>query len=376
MTSIVNRDNVISPPVQEVEFALLLQNIITTLEKDPAQLRRTVYDFARTKLKNDISWADEDEKTRLLTALETAIQGVEQFSTRPESMRLGMPSQPAKITHNVSAMVPQQTPVFTHAAVDSVIHVDGPYRRSRASQEPLFILPRARSVAASLLSAMIGIVVVAAVGGGVYLQRNYIAQHTVSISPPSGPIDVKVVSAPPNPLPYPIPSVYGIYALNRGNLSELEALPQQVPDKRVAMSTPVTKASRTTLPDGKVDFIAFRRDLAGNAPERVDVRVVAQVMRELSFDPKGKAAILPVTEAWNIRNVSYEFRVKPVPGNPEMVLIQPENPGFELTPGRYVLALNGRGYDFTVPGKVSDAAHCLERTEAANGTFYSDCEKP
>ena len=54
------------------------------------------------------------------------------------------------------------------------------------------------------------------------------------------------------------------------------------------MSTPINEPSRTTIADGKVRFILFRRDLVGNAPERIDVRVVARVVRALKFDAKGK----------------------------------------------------------------------------------------
>jgi len=85
--------------------------------------------------------------------------------------------------------------------------------------------------------------------------------------------DVKVATASPNPLPFPVPTDYGIYALNDGALSELQLLPERVPDKRIAMSTSVIEPSRTTLSDGKAKFILFRRDLAGNAPDRMDVRV-------------------------------------------------------------------------------------------------------
>jgi hypothetical protein len=46
-----------------------------------------------------------------------------------------------------------------------------------------------------------------------------------------------------------------------------------------------------------------------------------------------------------------------------------------LRAGRYILALKNQGYDFTVAGKVSDPSHCLERTDAANGSFYTDCQK-
>jgi hypothetical protein len=148
-----------------------------------------------------------------------------------------------------------------------------------------------------------------------------------------------------------------------------------VPDKRIAMSTPISEPSRTTLPDGKAKFVVFRRDLASSAPDRVDVRVVARVVRALTFDAKGKASFMPVTDAWNIRNLSYEFRVRPLAGNPEMLMAQAENPDFVLPAGRYVLALRNQGYDFTVAGKVTDLSQCLERTDAANGAFYSDCQK-
>ena len=59
-----------------------------------------------------------------------------------------------------------------------------------------------------------------------------------------------------------------------------------------------------------------------------------------------------------------------------MLLVQPENPDFSLPAGRYALALRNQGYDFTIAGTVTDLAQCLERTDAANGTFYSDCQKP
>jgi hypothetical protein len=69
------------------------------------------------------------------------------------------------------------------------------------------------------------------------------------------------------------------------------------------------------------------------------------------------------------------FRVRPIAGNPEMLLVQAENADFALPPGRYVLVLKNQGYDFTVAGEVTDPSQCLERTDAANGEFYSDCGK-
>jgi hypothetical protein len=45
-------------------------------------------------------------------------------------------------------------------------------------------------------------------------------------------------TALPQSLPFPLPTVYGVYAISGGQLRELEALPGRVPDQRVFMSTP------------------------------------------------------------------------------------------------------------------------------------------
>jgi hypothetical protein len=58
-----------------------------------------------------------------------------------------------------------------------------------------------------------------------------------------------------------------------------------------------------------------------------------------------------------------------------MLLVQPKDAHFALSSGRYVLALRNQGYDFTVAGKVTDPSQCLERTDAVNGSFYTDCQK-
>jgi hypothetical protein len=110
-----------------------------------------------------------------------------------------------------------------------------------------------------------------------------------------------------------LPSVYGVYALNRGQLIELEALTVRAPDQRIFMSAPIKGASRTDA---------------------------------------------SVTE------------------NPEMLMFRPEDPEFAFPSGRYALVLKGHAFDFTIAGPITEPAHCLERTEAANGAFYSECRKP
>jgi hypothetical protein len=233
----------------------------------------------------------------------------------------------------------------------------------RPEVNPIFEV-KAPHLAATFAWFCLGMLVFAVVTGVIYYKSlsTLLSEHLVfarqdapqvarPADSPSAPDGTQQVSVPAEvrPIerpPFPVPTTdYGVYALSSdGALSELSLLPERVPDKRIAMSTPVSQASLTSLPDGKAKFILYRRDLAGNAPERVDVRVVARVVRALVFDAKGKPSYKPVSDSWSIRNKTYEFRIRPVPRNPEMLLVQPENADFVLPPGRYVLALKDQGY--------------------------------
>jgi hypothetical protein len=363
------------PHSREVEFALILARMITTVKEDPSQLRRTVYEFARAKLKSDISWADEQESASLLAALETAIQGVEKFSSQSDqNERLQLSAQPGQIAlGSSSAGLSPRPMVEINQVADPADDIPRSTGFGRTPAAPVARLQR--RLVSTLVSITFGLLLAGtALGVALYNRHGLTLQAGISSSPQAALAPEKTAS-PPNPLPFPIPTVYGVYAVENGTLIELDALSQQVPDRRVAMSTPINKPSHNILRDGRVKFVVFRRDLVALAPDRVDVRVVAQVVRELTFDPKGKVNFAPVNDAWNIRNIFHEFRVRPIPGNPEMLLMQPEKADFALPAGRYVLVLKNQGYDFTVAGEINDPAQCLERTEAANGVFYSDCEK-
>ena len=71
------------------------------------------------------------------------------------------------------------------------------------------------------------------------------------------------------------------------------------------MSGIKNKSRRTILPDGHITFLAFKREFATNAPDRVSVRVIASVMRALTFDARGKASISKIDSQWAIRNVAW-----------------------------------------------------------------------
>jgi|GEM_PF-2855002 len=182
------------------------------------------------------------------------------------------------------------------------------------------------------------------------------------------------VAVDPPKLPYPLPTSYGVYALSDKKLVELKTLPINVPDPRVAMSAELKAPSQTIIADDKPAFILFRRELLNNAPETVTVRVVARMVRETKFID-GKAVVAKVEGAWRIRNISYQLKVAPVPGQREMVIARPDET-FALPAGRYVLVLNRTGFDFTVKGAITTSAQCLEWFQTANGSIYSECRNP
>jgi len=385
----INSDASISPYVQEIEYALILSRMINTVKDDPAEIRATIYEFARAKLKLDTSWAEAAEKERLASALETAIHGVEAFSVRQEqATQLEAPPPVARIAHGPPTAEPPSRSLTTVGPVTPASEDIFLPERARPYAEVRHVLEvRASSLGPMLVRFFIGMLLFAGLAGLAYYKEKLpaiverlhspTAEDAPAIAPATAPAEAKAVVPQQVTSPaFPVPSDYGIYALSNGALSELSALSERVPDKRIAVSTPINRASRTTLADGKAKFIIFRRDLAGNAPDRIDVRVVARVARASTFDAKGKPSYVAVSDAWNIRNLSYEFRVRPIAGNPEMLLVQSENPDFVLPAGRYALVLREQGYDFVVAGAVTDLSQCLERTDAVNGAFYSECKKP
>ena len=194
---------------------------------------------------------------------------------------------------------------------------------------------------------------------------------------PPAPGNASISRSEASPTPgFQLPTVYGIYAVSDGQPIEIKSLPIAVPDPRIAISGIISTPSVTTIRTGKISFVLFRRDLFFSAPDRVSIRVIARVAREMRFSGNKPAMITNTDGQWAIRDKSYEFRVAPLSDHPEMLLVRPENGEFVLPPGRYALVVKGLGYDFTVAGRITDKAQCLERTETANGTIYSECRNP
>ena len=161
-----------------------------------------------------------------------------------------------------------------------------------------------------------------------------------------------------------------------GSSTNLSRYQSGFPIKKSLCPAPITNASWTKLSDGKIVFLAFRRDLVADAPERVTIRVIAKVMRTMTFGPSGKPVFANLENLWAVRGNSYEFRVAPLSETQEMIAIRSESDDFSFPAGRYALMLKGQAYDFSVEGPITESVQCLERTEAVNGAVYSECRSP
>jgi hypothetical protein len=368
----------------EVDFAIVLSRVIASMEKDPAQLRSAVYDLARIKLQTELS-INVSEKRDLALALESAIKRVEIISSKHDHVKI-LPS-PERLTkrsevdvcdvtiegRETAAIIKQQLPNFLTRDVCESRKVEA------------WLWMGAAPLLRAAVVAVIGIVLCTVLdlhfgvfgrqspqpsASVVYKVQRPEAKQVLQAS--ADGVQTPLTTPSPQSLGFPLPSVYGIYAVSGGRLHELEALVGRVPDQRVFMSTPVKTPSRTVLPDGRTVFIIYRRDAANSAPERVSVRVIAKVLREMTFNA-GQAGTTNGQNTWTIRNMSYDFRVAPLGENSELLIVRPESEDFVFPAGRYGLVIKGQAYDFTIAGPITEPAQCLEGIKAQNGTFYSDC---
>lgn len=368
-------------PSREVEFALMLSRVIDSVEKNPEFLRATVYELARHKLKEEFTSESLGDVRNLSRSLEIAIAGVEAFSKKKDGVEASLlGANPAQGKALISAHPSNQHVTSALESVSPVFeaHVFG------SGGAPAWKRPSRLRAARWFAGALaMGLAVITAVVS-LQLLRNkgYIAavnqpapilpKANTAAPPKSAPTAVDPKSVAPSPT---VPTAFGIYAVSDGKLHELDVLPGRAPDPRIAISSIITTPSRSTLPDGHVAFVIYRRDSATNAADRAEVRLVARIEREASFNKDGKQVVTAVDDNWVIRNISMPYRTAPRKDNPEMYEVRSENPDAPLAPGRYALVLKGLAYDFSVAGPVTDPRQCLERLVATNGRFYSECKK-
>lgn len=374
-------------------FIRLLSSRIRALSDDPQQMREIVYELARVKLLEQFTHAEARESRELQQVLEDAIKEVERSFERSAA------SEPQKIVAASAAPVPPlgQTPAPPPVPISSSASTDvGARRRPVASPQSLDQPKRGR---AFLVRLAIIVLLIAGAGSALILWPRLKTQVT-AVSQLAVPSDRALNSPAPRPTTavseneaverspdsakepapaaqssMPLPTTFGVYALNEGQLQELKPVPGKIPDRRVAISAAINTPSATTLTSGDVKFIVFRPD--GSIEASVtEVRVVAKVSRSMGVDASGKASMVSAGDSWVIRSMSYPYKVGPVEDQQRMLLLQAEQDGFTLSPGRYVVVVKGIGYDFTVAGTITDPNQCVERINAANGAFYSPCPPP
>jgi hypothetical protein len=368
---------------REVEFALVLSRIIDSVKSDPEHLRAAVYELARHKLKEQFGSEEAVDMRQLSNSLEIAIQGVEAFVAKNDRTEawLGRPALglPTPQTQFVTSALQERVSL----EAEPIIGV-----RSEPSYYPVTPRTRSRFTVPWRFAFVVAIalMVLFAVNQRVIeidILRRGINQFIGSPSA-SPPTPAQVASfreraaafdsvEPPSPL---TPTTYGIYAISGDKLYELDLLPGRAPDVRIAISAAILTPSHASLPDGHIKFIVYRRDSVTSAADRAEIRVVAKIAQETNFDKSGKPVISKIEDTWVIRNISIPLRTAPNRDHPDMYEVQSEDPNRALTPGRYALVLKGQAYDFSVAGPVTDPKQCLERLEAVNGRFYSECRNP
>ena len=380
---------------QTDDFYFIISRAIESTKGDPAQSRKVIYELARAKLQKE-AWLRNPpvgllEMRQYLHALEAAIERIERTSSQEDELQ-SLLSRMRLIETNDAT--PARTAVtIHHELIDTNDTKTAPvWLRSAERLLPTVQAKRIWLTAEGLISMVATAVIAVALFA--FLESRFdfgVLRHgpgsissvdeTASIRQqgPAARNDVSSGTERTTPVgmpAFPLPTLYGVYALSGGQLRELELLPIKLPDQKVFISAPITTPSRTTLSDRRASFVVFRRDLMTSAPERVTIRVVARVMRSRTFSSTGKPIIADVDDLWAVRSNSYEFRVAPLSQSPEMIAIRSENDDFSFSAGRYALVLKGQAYDFSVDGPITQAEQCLERTEALNGAVYSECQAP
>ena len=368
----------------EVEFALVLSRIIDSVKNDPEQLRDTVYELARRKLQEQLTEEGVEETAPLVNALEVAIQGVEKFSRKNDNKWALTRLPRHREIPSAHGSAPPMDLVNFARPVLPVLEAEVSTPRSEfrdwrritgfaTSWRFITVLAIFLTIAFVIRQQGVTLESVRKTAHFLTAQPASITRSTPAASSQAAPTVAESAMAKPSPL---VPTSYGIYAVSEDKLYELEPLPGRAPDIRIAVSPVITTPSRAVLPNGRLRFVVFRRDSASSAADHAEVRVIAKIVRATSFDKAGKPIVSAAEDNWVIRNISIPYRTAPSRDNPDMYEIHGADEDSVLSPGRYALILKGQAYDFSVAGKVTDTKQCLEQLAAANGAFYSECQKP
>jgi hypothetical protein len=315
--------------MQQDYYATLTSLIAASAANNPAA-RRRVYELARYELRRRLASRAKEfgqfDEAQHLRAFEMAIERIE----------ADLGGNPGEREHNGANLVT--------AVVDSSVEIIPPARhgslppQSQYAFSPERASPKAASAIWSVLplvgAAILGVATYVAVERGVREQSKLQSDQNID------------KSTSPQSVALPLPFAYGVYAVAEGQLTELEPLSIKVIGHGIAPTGVISTPSKAKLPNGRIQFVIFKRELVNNAPEKIIVQTVAPVMPAESLS-KGET-VGNQDGSWAIGNTSYQMKVAPIGGSPGMIIIRPADSKFSFPTGRYALILNRLAYDFSV----------------------------
>jgi hypothetical protein len=331
-----------------------LFKVITASARDNPQLRKRIYGLARTKLRQQLNRevyrVAQADKARHMLALETAIEQIESdlaANAQHQHAMEGDVLSPIKHT-TINLFPPPSRPLLgSEVRYETIPTTSGQLRMVRWLALP--------------------IAAVVAVSAAIYAVYDHVALDRANGDTHSG-FEISDDRSSPRSI---LPTAYGIYALVDGRLIELEPLAVRVPDRG---SIPIlTATGRTKLVQGRIQFLAYRPDLANSAPEKVMVRGVAVAAEIQGAAPKQDGTADSASEQWNIRRISYDMKVAPVEGNAAMITIRAADANFSFPAGNYALVLKGTGYEFSVVEAARPSMPCVERDDRPNRATNKLC---
>ena len=279
-------------PMRPLDFYSILQDAIKTAKHNSSQLRALVYERARFNLKRDILYGHSSmglaELVQHVKDFELAVARIEANAEDDQPsppQQTEWPDTTETNSSNAVEILPAMRTAPRYAELSPIRWSDN-FQHVRLPEEFLRYL---RSANRFIGFALLGMAFVGAIVVLVMLWPLPKASHQIEMANKlpqvNGPAVKQSSSSENDPspaeastkLPFPLPTSFGIYVLNDNKLTELEALPINVPDPRVALSAEIKTPSTVTISDHKPAFILFRRDLLNNAPQKVILRVVARM---------------------------------------------------------------------------------------------------
>ena len=373
-------------PMRPLDFYSILQDAIKTAKHNSSQLRALVYERARFNLKRDILYGHSSmglaELVQHVKDFELAVARIEANAEDDQPsppQQTEWPDTTEANSNNAVEILPAMRTAPRYAELSPIRWSDN-FQHVRWPEEFLrYVRSANRFIGFALLGmALVGAIVILVTlwplpkASRQFETANKTTQAGETALKQSSQNESGLASVETSPrLPFPVPTSFGIYVLNDNKLTELEALPINVPDPRVALSAEIKSPSTVTISDHKPAFILFRRDLLNNAPQKVILRVVARMARETKI-VNGKPVVTKIDGAWRIRDISRELKISPIAGQREMVIARLDDE-VSLPAGRFALVVNRLGYDFTIDGPEQAPESCLEGFEAATGTVFTQC---